>query len=374
MEEKIEKIEIVFNWDTTGSMYPVLNRVRKEIEEVITKLFKEIPNLRIGLGANGDYGDLAYSGYTTKYQNLTADIYNLVKFTRETNPTAGFGNGGEAYEQVLKESQTVFDWSMNSRKILVMIGDEIAHTPNWHENKGRVDWRVEAQKLRDAGVNIYTVQCLSRGREADNYYSELASIGNGYHLRLDQFNDIINLVNAIIYRQVSTERLDEYEQKIVSTGKMNRALDESFSTLSGRPRDAKGRFVSYLKENSNSDLLPVAPGRFQVFEVHEKTPIRQFAADNHLIFETGKGFYEFTKSETIQPYKEIVLREKVSGDTFTGKKARDMIGLPDNVDKTISPRTMLLDSSKYDVFIQSTSYTRNLTPNTQFLYEVDLNH
>lgn len=362
-----EKIEIVFNWDTTGSMYPVLNRVRQELESVIGNLFKEIPNLRIGLGANGDYGDLKYSGYTTKYQNLTTNIYDLVKFVRETNSTAGFGNGGEAYEQVLLESQKVFDWSLNSRKILVMIGDEIAHTPQWHENFNNADWRAEAKKLSDMGVNIYTVQCLSRGRTEDKYYADLAEIGNGYHLRLDQFSDIINLVNAIIYKQVSPARLDEYEQKIVNTGKMNRALDESFSVLNGRPRDSKGRFVSYTKANVDQDLVPVDPGRFQMFEVYDKIPIRDFASDNNLIFAPGKGFYEFNKREEIQEKKEVVLRHKITGDMFTGDKAREMIGIPFGQRGWVSPKGL-----DYDVFVQSTSYTRKLTPNTRFLYEVDL--
>ena len=55
---------------------------------------------------------------------------------------------------------------------------------------------------------------------------------------------------------------------------------------------------------------------------------------------------------------------------YSGKKAREMSGVPYGTAKTLSPRTMA--SIPYDVFIQSTSYNRKLKPGTRFLYEVDM--
>lgn len=365
-----EKLEIVFNFDSTGSMYPCLDQVRRNLETTVGTLFKEIPNLKVGIGANGDYGDLVASGYTTKQVDLTSDLYTLTQFIRGVGRTHGFGNGGEAYEVVLNESQTKYNWSVNARKILVMIGDEIAHTPSWHENRNRLDWRQEAKKLADMGVQIHTIQCLSR-REAYSYYEELARIGNGYHLELDQFTDILSLMTAIIYRHVSEEKVREYEQVVVNKGLMNRTLDQSFATLTGRPRDAKGRFVK-IDKNLSDDLKPVPPGRFQIMTVDRECEIRDFVQDRNLTFQVGRGFYSFKKSEIIQHHKEIVLREKTTGDMYSGNKARDMVGLPIGSTKTLSPKTMKLDPKDWDVFVQSTSYNRKLKPNSQFLYEVDL--
>jgi hypothetical protein len=247
-----------------------------------------------------------------------------------------------------------------------MIGDEIAHTPNYRDNKDRIDWRQEARKLADMGIQIYTIQCLSRP-EAPPYYSELARIGNGYHLYLDQFTDILSLVNAIVYRQVSEERVREYEEVVAKSGRMNRTLDRSFGVLTNRPRDAKGRFVK-IDSNLSDDLKPVAPGRFQVMDVGSSPRvIKEFVQDHNLIFQTGRGFYEFTKREEIQPKKEVVLRDKVTGDMYTGARAREMIGIPYGVRGNVSPSNL-----PYDVFVQSTSYNRKLMPNTRFLYEVDM--
>lgn len=363
-----EKLEIVFNFDTTGSMYPCLDQVRRNLEATIGTLFKEIPDLKIGIGANGDYCDLWSYGYVTKQVDLTTDLYTLTQFVRNVNPTGGGGNGGEAYELVLKNAQTVYNWSLNSRKILVMIGDEIAHTPSFRDNVDRIDWRQEAKKLTDLGVQVYTIQCLSR-REAPPYYSELARIGNGYHLYLDQFTDILSLVNAIVYRQVSEERVREYEEAVFNSGKMNRTLDKSFGVLTNRPRDALGRFVK-IDDTLSDDLKPVPAGRFQMMNIDAEMDIRAFVNDRNLTFKPGKGFYEFTKSEEIQAQKEIVLRDRKTGDMYTGNKARQMLGLPIGAKMTMSPRTS--NNRDYQVFIQSTSYNRKLKPNTEFLYEVDM--
>ena len=368
MENKMnENLEIVFNFDTTGSMYPVLDQVRRNLEATVGNLFKEIPNLKIGLGANGDYCDLNRYGYITKQVDLSTDLYTLTQFVRNVNPTGGGGNGGEAYELVLKEAQTKYNWSLNARKILVMIGDEIAHTPNFPDNKDHIDWRQEAVKLAGMGIQIYTIQCLSR-YEAPPYYSELAKLGNGYHLYLDQFTDILSLVMAIVYKQVSEEKLTTYEETVVARGGMNRALDNSFAVLGNRARDPKtGRFVSTRFAAVDPTLSPVAPGRFQILNVPQEIAIKDFVLQNNLPFQKGRGFYEFKKTEDIQETKEVVLRDKKTGDMFTGTKARDMIGVPAGTRGRVRPGAL-----PYDVFVQSTSVNRKLKAGDNFLYEVDM--
>ena len=87
-----------------------------------------------------------------------------------------------------------------------------------------------------------------------------------------------------------------------------------------------------------------------------------------MIFQKGKGFYEFTKSELIQEYKEVVLRDKATGDMFSGEKARQMIGLGMGERARVKPAYL----DQFDVFVQSTSYNRKLIGGTRFLYEVDL--
>jgi hypothetical protein len=50
-------VEIVFSFDTTGSMSSCLGEVRKKVSETCARLMKDIPKIRIGIIAHGDYGD-----------------------------------------------------------------------------------------------------------------------------------------------------------------------------------------------------------------------------------------------------------------------------------------------------------------------------
>eukprot|EP00029_Vermamoeba_vermiformis_P003876 TRINITY_DN14405_c0_g1_i1.p1 TRINITY_DN14405_c0_g1~~TRINITY_DN14405_c0_g1_i1.p1 ORF type:complete len:253 (+),score=26.74 TRINITY_DN14405_c0_g1_i1:24-761(+) len=47
-------VEVVFSFDTTGSMYPCLTQVRREIQTCTERLFNDIPSIRIGILAHGD--------------------------------------------------------------------------------------------------------------------------------------------------------------------------------------------------------------------------------------------------------------------------------------------------------------------------------
>jgi hypothetical protein len=46
-----------------------------------------------------------------------------------------------------------------------------------------------------------------------------------------------------------------------------------------------------------------------------------------VLLQVGRGFYEFTKPETVQKYKEIILMDK-NGDMFEGDYARELLNLP----------------------------------------------
>ncbi|GJD17992.1 hypothetical protein RIVM261_029480 [Rivularia sp. IAM M-261] len=65
----MSSIEVVFSFDTTGSMYPCLTQVRRRIKETVTRLMNELPLIKIGIIAHGDYCD-AGSTYVTKHFNL----------------------------------------------------------------------------------------------------------------------------------------------------------------------------------------------------------------------------------------------------------------------------------------------------------------
>ena len=50
-------IDLVISFDTTGSMYPCLAVLRETVAKAVKRLFKDIPELRVGIIAHGDYCD-----------------------------------------------------------------------------------------------------------------------------------------------------------------------------------------------------------------------------------------------------------------------------------------------------------------------------
>lgn len=139
---------------------------------------------------------------------------------------------------------------------------------------------------------------------------------------------------------------------------MSRGLNKMFDTMLKR----EGAAVY-----ESAELRAVKPGRFQILDVDSEISIKAFVVENGLTFKTGRGFYEFTKTETIQGKKEIVLMERLTGDLFEGQAAREMLGLPMGETVRIKPSNL----EKYVVFVQSTSANRKLMGGTRFLYEVE---
>ena len=221
----MKNIEIVFSFDTTGSMYPCLTQVRRKIKNTVSRLLNEIPGIRIGIIAHGDYCDEGKT-YVTKTLDLSGDFDKICHFVQKVEATNG-GDAPECYELVLHQSQSL-SWSKDSHKTLVMIGDDIPHAPA--RNPQKFNWRTELKTLINQGIAVYGVQALNRSH-ADLFYQELAEKSGGYHLNLDQFAHITDYFLAICYQQSSDNQLEDYEQEILSQGRMNRSLYKMFNTM-----------------------------------------------------------------------------------------------------------------------------------------------
>lgn len=353
--------EVVITGDTTGSMYPAASMMRRNIAASTRRLFSGIPRLRMGYIYHGDYCD-ASSTYVTKHHALSDDMESLCRFVHRVAPTHG-GDAPECYELVLDEARTM-GWTAGSVKRLVMIGDATPHGKNERQNTKKLDWRNGVKLLHEMGVVVDAVQALNR-REATPFWRELAELGGGNHFELGQFGTVTDLIMAICFQQTGNDALMAYEEEVVAAGRMDRTLYRSFETLSHGRRNKKDR-SAYT--TTVAGLEPVSSGRFQMLFVDEEMRMKDFVVREDLIFKPKKGFYEFTKRELIREPVEVVLVDNVTGDMFTGDKARHMIGVPPCVRGSASPR----DIPGYTAFIQSQSHTRVLVAGTRFLYEVDM--
>ncbi|MDD4389732.1 MAG: VWA domain-containing protein [Eubacteriales bacterium] len=117
---------------------------------------------------------------------------------------------------------------------------------------------------------------------------------------------------------------------------------------------------SYILSDITSKTVNSIPGA-------KKVEIKPFV--EHVLklqFEKGKSFYALTKTEEIQEYKDICVRDKRNGRIYSGDDARGLIGLPTGKCGTVKMKPE--GTGIYEVYVQSTSTNRVLTPGTKFIY------
>jgi hypothetical protein len=121
-----------------------------------------------------------------------------------------------------------------------------------------------------------------------------------------------------------------------------------------------------LNKNAVRQLEKLTPQEYAILAVSREEEIRPFVERKmRLVYNKGCAFYQMTKAETIQSHKEICIRDRKTGDVYTGRNARDMLGIP-HAEVRILPGA----HSGYDVFVQSTSVNRKLVPGTSVLVRI----
>lgn len=392
VEPEFNGLDLLISFDTTGSMYPVLANVRREVDNLVNRLFKSVDNIRIGIIAHGDYCD-ADNPYTIRFLDFTTDKEKLSEFVNTTAPTYG-GDADECYELVLNVGRTKASWRADVSKIFMVIGDANPHSPSYRMNVDKLDWKDELNGLVTDHVQVFGVHCLHKfRRESTDFYTTLANVTNGVYLTLDQFNDITGLIEATCYSQYSEERLNEFVTIIRDNSRLTRGLARNINRLSGKEivagvfdddsidygtgrkksKSSSGRYKTDSTLVQKEGLIPVTPGRFQRIPVDEDIDIKSFVEYNGIIFKRGRGFYELSKSEKVQQYKEIILEDRETGEMFNGAQVREFLGLQPQIAKGgVTERLNSHHTKTYRVFVQSTSNNRKLIGGTSLLYEVEL--
>lgn len=118
--------------------------------------------------------------------------------------------------------------------------------------------------------------------------------------------------------------------------------------------------VNAATVHSTLDLLD--PSSYQVLPVTRDTDIKAFFATQPLPFRIGANYYQFTKKETIQKNKKIIVRELATERVYGGQRARDLLGL-----QLTDIRDKPGYNPEYEIYVQSTSPNRRLVAGTSLL-------
>lgn len=328
--------DIVFAFDTTGSMYPYLAAVRSRLLTLIDILRAEVPGIRLGFIAFGDHCDEG-KPYLLKICPLTSDLDEVQRFVAAVQPTGG-GDLPEAVEDVLHAASASFDWRAASPKALVLVGDAPPHEP--HDCPNGYDWRCEAQQLAARGVQMYTVQC-GTFRATRRVWQWLANETCGCYLPLSLASDLSGLLLAICLQQA--QRLDE-------------------SGMCDLPAFASAQLrhlIAVLRGEAVDETLlqPVPQGAYRKLTAANEAQIRDMVQAAGLPYSRGSAYYQVQKDDLLRGSEPFMLEEIGSGQIYAGQAVIDLMQ-PD-----AAPLRGI-------VYVQSKSPKRRVCPGESILYRL----
>jgi hypothetical protein len=135
------------------------------------------------------------------------------------------------------------------------------------------------------------------------------------------------------------------------TTDMSKVDAKSLSTL----KDMSKGFVRWTvdKERSIRDFVNA--------KLQASAPLRKKLG---AAYEPGRGYYELTKPETVQPRKTIAILNKKTKAIVGGDQARQVLGMPAGSNVKVKPGNHM----DYSIFVESTSNNRKLVRGTTLLY------
>jgi len=215
-------VQIVWSYDTTGSMSSCLETVKGSIRELSERLLRDIPALEIGLIAHGDYCDRD-SSYLVKTMPFSSDPLSIAAWVSSVGPTGG-GDAPEAYEIALRSAARDFAWRPEARKVLALIGDEEPHTASFPGNTDHVDWKIELEQLASLGVRCFSVQCLGN-KHPEYFYKALAEETDGVWLPMQDLNVITDVFLAVcLQASGNVTAFDSFKAQLAEGGPVASAL------------------------------------------------------------------------------------------------------------------------------------------------------
>lgn len=89
--------------------------------------------------------------------------------------------------------------------------------------------------------------------------------------------------------------------------------------------------------------------------------ISEFVREKDGSYVLGTVHYQLTKREEVQDHKRLIVWDKESGYYYTGREARNLIGMPEHGTIKVAPGSF----PKFELFVQSSSVNRKLVGGTK---------
>jgi hypothetical protein len=134
-------------------------------------------------------------------------------------------------------------------------------------------------------------------------------------------------------------------------------------------RSTTSYYTTDLSRVSKVDLnnLMSVNSQTRVLKVTHEADIKPFVEAQLGFYRPGSAFYQLTKTEKIQSYKVVLIRDKSTRKIYAGNEARQLIGLPNSSSVGSKVGVKPGNHANFDVFIQSSSNNRKLVRGTDLI-------
>lgn len=217
--KQYRKLDVVFVFDSTGSMGGILLEVKTRIRQFVQVVTYLVPNTRLGLVTYRDNKkyDLDEYQYTVKYMPLTkADEAGMEKIQRFLRQTEAYG-GGDIPEAVYEGLRTAIHsagWRKDAKKVIILFGD----APPRPEDDGlaRIYKLCRNWHTKTGGV-ISCIDTTGASKLLEEF-QQMAAGGGGQSCFLNDERAIIKQLVLYIFPKEAAPPVEEFWNNVVRDG------------------------------------------------------------------------------------------------------------------------------------------------------------
>ena len=169
--------DVMFLFDTTGSMGGAINEAQSDIQEAMTQIATSLPDPQFGLAEVNDYNEVINPGEFeydiggghapwTLHVPITSNQSQVAEALLSLEAEGG-GDSPEAYGRGLYESATnpAVGWRAGARGVIVLVADDIPHDNDL--NEGIAPEFFAAPSPFDTGVDPGADKTIGTGDDLD---------------------------------------------------------------------------------------------------------------------------------------------------------------------------------------------------------------
>ncbi len=221
------------------------------------------------------------------------------------------------------------------------------------------------QIVTDGGENVYSASQVNKVVKKMNDLSRTDRWTFSFRVPRGGSNHLISL-------GVPAGNILEWDQTdkgVQAASNQTRDAFKSFYAARAKGVTSTDKFYADLSKVTITEVKKVLVDISKEVVVYVVSPnndgvqIRDFVEAQGIPYTKGCAFYMLSKTEKVQDYKQIAIRNKSTGAVYSGFAARDLLGLPHNGEAKIAPG----QHGQYEIFIQSTSVNRKLVTGTNLM-------